>query len=99
MKIRRAPRPRAIDVAEHLAFGPAGDCVVTRLDDGRLRIEHADPRVMISGQLLEEIDYDPAPGVSREGDLLRIEGVNRTVIYRIGEKVSDRYAYYAEWPD
>ncbi len=78
-----------------------GDCTLTKLDDGRIRVDQADPRIWISRQLLEEIKaegYDAA-GVSISGGLLRIEGVNRTVIYRIGEQVPDQYAYYAEFPD
>lgn len=80
----------------------AGDCVLTKLHpSGRLRIDQADQLIMIAAELLEELRRhgEGATGVSLAGDILRIEGVNRTIIYRIGDKVIDRHAYYAEWPD
>jgi hypothetical protein len=91
---------------------------MTRLDDGSLRIDHADPRILISAPLLYEILDGHIPGTSgtvtlseppprhhwdgrgrMEGALLKIGGVNRTVIYRIGEYVPDAHAYISEWPD
>lgn len=77
-----------------------GECIATRLEDGRFRIEQADPRIMITAELLDEWrSGNAAPGVRLEGDLLYLNGVNRKVIYRIGEKVPNQLAYYAEWPD
>lgn len=59
-----------------------------------------DPRIWVSALLLEDMrDGRCGPSFALTGDLLRIEGVNRTVIYRVGEQVSDQYAYYAEFPD
>ena len=86
---------------DHLSAKIAdGDCVVTKLyPSGRLRIDHADPRILISAEVLENIRRNPDPSVSYDSDLLRIEGVNRTVIYRIREKVPSHFAYCAEWPD
>ena len=93
---------------------PRGEVIVTRLPDGSLRIDHADPRVLISAELLAEIFTAPWPGVSIgtdlvredrngtpfwEGALLRIHGVNRTVIYRVLEYVPRVHAYIGEWPD
>jgi hypothetical protein len=99
---------------------PTGDCIMTSLYDdegavGRatgVRIDHADPRVLISAELLAEAFINPAPGVSLgppaedrngtpfwEGAVLKIEGVNRTVIYRIGEYVPRVRGYIGEWPD
>ena len=34
---------------------PRGEFTCTRLADGRIRIDHADPRILISGELLEAI--------------------------------------------
>jgi hypothetical protein len=78
-----------------------GDCILTRhWEDGRLTVDKADPRVMVSGELLSELrDGKGAPEIVIKGDVMRIEAANRTVIYRIGEKVPDMFAYYAEWPD
>jgi hypothetical protein len=32
---------------------PRGECITTRLDDGSIRIDRADPRILISGELFE----------------------------------------------
>ena len=32
-----------------------GECVITSLDDGNIRIERADPRIAISGHLLDSV--------------------------------------------
>jgi len=34
---------------------PHGDCICTRLDDGTIRIDRADPRILISGELLQAV--------------------------------------------
>jgi hypothetical protein len=87
---------------------PRGGCHLTRIDDPidgpRLQIDHADPRVTISAELLGEIEDAQArdmafPGVSLRDGVLRIEAINRTVIYRIGEYLAPIHAYAAEWPD
>lgn len=81
---------------------PVGDCIVTEAIDGSLHIDRADPRVLISAELLDQIkDGRAVAAVTLDGDLFRIAGTNRTVVYRIGEKVPDLNlnAYYAEWPD
>lgn len=91
---------------------PDGDCTVTSLEDGRLRIDHADPRILISAELLEVIRDRPVPGVSlREaprssrsgpigiGSVLRIEALNRTVIYQIVDYAGSVHGYIGQWPD
>jgi len=89
---------------------PDGNCIMTRLADGTIRIDHADPRILISAELLAAVFIKPAPGVTLtpeypggrgygEGAVLKIEGVNRTVIYRIGEYVPRVGGYIGEWPD
>ena len=94
---------------------PRGECILTRLEDGTIRIDQADPRILISAPVLGEAFLAPAPGVSLsttlirqdrgttpfwEGAVLRIEGVNRTVIYRVGAYLFPRIdGYIGEWPD
>ena len=86
-----------------------GECIVTRIDDPlegmQLRIDHADPRVLISPELLEEIAANP-PGspATFDGEVLRIRGTNRTVVYRITGRVlnGDNWrdpCVVGEWPD
>jgi hypothetical protein len=45
---------------------PQGECIITSLPGGGIRVDHADPRVLISGELLESIarfgDSDPSGG-------------------------------------
>jgi len=91
---------------------PRGECIMTRLPGGTVRIDRADPRILISAELLAEAFVHPAPGVSLgpppespngtpfwEGAVLKIEGVNRTVIYRICGYVPRVRGYIGEWPD
>lgn len=93
---------------------PRGECIITRLDDpvhgARLRIDHADPRILISAELLEAAATSPVDGVSldesactrpvnRVGAVLRVEAVNRTIVYRMVEYLPSVRGYIAEWPD
>jgi hypothetical protein len=88
---------------------PQGECIVS-LRDGGLWIEHADPRVMISLELLDEIvrgDCHPQVtirpadefGDTWVGALLRIEAENQTVLYRLAEYVAPQHGWIMEWPD
>jgi hypothetical protein len=91
---------------------PRGDCIMTTLLDADgtqtgIRIDHADPRIIISAELLDAIADNPLPhswlNVARcstyDGAVLRIEAVNRTVVYRITEYIPAVRGYIAEWPD
>lgn len=94
---------------------PRGTFTCTRLEGGIIRIDHADPRILINAELLYKItdELKPPPGVSLRwpspppasgrflynGAVLTIHGVNRTVIYRITEYVPRVHGYIAEWPD
>lgn len=85
---------------------PDGELIIHRVKDS-LWIAHADPRILISAELLDAIaDGDCGPAwldlagcTTYDGGLLKINGTNRTVIYRIGEYVPRVHGYIAEWPD
>ena len=87
-----------------------GECVLTRLDDPiegmQLRIDRADPVVLISPQLLDEMRRNPPDyPATFDGEVVRIRGVNRTVIYRIRDVLEPVFGhlgywnYVGEWPD
>jgi hypothetical protein len=93
---------------------PTGDCICTR-EDHRVRVDQADPRVLIDAEVLATIDsqgpgawpwnasLDHAQSVHHGhgyvGSVLKIHGVNRTVIYRITGYVPSVHGYIGEWPD
>lgn len=66
-----------------------------------LSIERADPVVRASARLVDQIraGTELLPGCGIDGDLLRIEADDRTVVYRIMEQVPDRFCYVLRWPD
>lgn len=64
-----------------------------------LTIEHADPRIVITDELLSEIAAGNSRFCTLRDGVLRIEGTNRTVVYRIGEYRLVPNVHYAEWPD
>ncbi len=97
---------------------PRGDCtIISLLDAGGtqtgVRIDHADPCILISGELLDAIASKPPPHARLDttgctpppyratytGAVLRIEAVNRTVVYRMSEYIPAVHGYIAEWPD
>lgn len=89
---------------------PRGECIVTRLDDGSIRIDQADPRVLISAELLNEIaDGSGRPHAWLDlrvsgmfhlvGAVLHINAVNQQVVYRITEYVPSVHGYIGQWPD
>lgn len=86
---------------------PRGECTVTRLPGDRIRIDQADPRVLISAEVPGAIVDKPTPDAwldlagctTYDGGLLKIHAVNRTVIYRIVSYVSRVRGYIGEWPD
>jgi hypothetical protein len=80
--------------------------------DGHPWIDQADPRVPITTELLDMLAAGecvpeatlalpgiPDPDAPYTGARLRIDALNRTVIYRIGEYLPDLPGYIAEWPD
>lgn len=86
------------------AAGYDGTCVLKHVG-ADLYIEHADPRTLISAELLDEIRAgNHHSAVTLDGDLLKIRGVNRTVIYRLSQRIrlipgSGQIVHLAEWPD
>jgi len=64
-----------------------------------IRVKHADPRILISGPLMDMIRSGHGAGWKIDGDLLRFTAVNGTWVYRLGEYLEDRRAWVAEWPD
>lgn len=89
---------------------PYGECVLTLIHDvvngTQVRVERADPVVRIAPSLLASV---PPPGsgwpTSFDGKVLRIDGVNQKVVYRIRdilEPVPGQFGhwdYIGEWPD
>ncbi len=94
---------------------PDGECICSRLDDGGIRVDRADPRILISPEVLDAIaEGGPWPASLRldtagcmpppyrgthVGAVLHIDGVNQQVVYRITEYVPRIRAYIGEWPD
>lgn len=77
---------------------------------GHLVVDHADPRVIISLRLLDhfvcgraapEVTVRHPDGVtpSWAGAVIRIEAVNRTLLYRLTEYLDWYGGWVAEWPD
>ena len=90
---------------------PRGEFYSTILDDGSLRIDRADPRIVISAEVIEQaasgrlgprftvtmLDYTVPNG--HAGALLKIRAANRNVVYRLTEWVPSIRAYVGEWPE
>lgn len=87
-----------------------GECWITRIDNpGRepsLRIDRADPVIRISPQLLAEVPRPPSDyPATFDGKVLRINGVNQTVVYRVRDVLEPvpgafgHWDYIGEWPD
>lgn len=89
---------------------PRGEVWITRKDNGDVYIDHADPRVLISSELLNHIRAgechpwawldEPHPGALLErGSVLHFAAVNRHLIYRITGYYVPVHAFIGEWPD
>jgi hypothetical protein len=89
---------------------PLGIFACRRNEDGALVIDYADPRLVISAQVVEGIvcgdlpeatlthaDYTRPGG--HAGALLKFRASNRTVIYRLTEWLPSIRAYIGEWPE
>jgi hypothetical protein len=86
-----------------------GQLIVTReYPLGPVRILHADPVILISHELLEELRANPAPGVEVEvvhevehdGEVLRITpATGGPLVYQVGPLLPDLGAHVGMWPD
>jgi hypothetical protein len=60
------------------------------VDSGRLRIDHADPKILITEEVLRQVIDGESPWSSLDGDALRVaDDFGRTVVYRIGQRRSE----------
>ena len=92
---------------------PRGDVIITSLENGGIRIDHADPRVLISADLLASVATAPGPHAALDTSgcrdcfmqddytnaVLKIQDASRQLVYRITEYVPAVHGYIAEWPD
>jgi len=94
-----------------MAVQQAGEFWLTSLGltsegQGQLRVDRADPVVRISPEVLAEMPASGAPATyDPRSRLLRVRGVNRTVVYLIREALEPvpgcpgQWHYIGEWPD
>jgi hypothetical protein len=83
-----------------------GDLVIQRAYPfGPIHVLHADPVILISHELLEQVRTQPAePWVELDtvdgAEVLRITpGLGAPIVYRIGPYLPDLHAHVATWPD
>jgi hypothetical protein len=69
-------------------MGEVGEAICTRLEDGRVRVDRADPYIRISLDLLEGLSNSPHAIFDNEGGSLTIGDIN-PVTYKIGDVVGD----------
>ncbi len=66
----------------------------------RIWIEHADPEIEISDELMDELMAgNLVPEVTFRGEVLRIEAENQTVVYEITGHRFAACTWTARWPD
>jgi hypothetical protein len=81
-----------------------GECQISTAGH-RLVVDRADPEVLIADELMHQIRTGQHhPDIHYDGDLLTIDGVNRKVIYRVGDAMPHPgnptvQAWHASWPD
>jgi hypothetical protein len=87
-------------------WGPAdwrGDCITTyHAEDSTVTVDRADPRILISTELLDAIRQGDMPGavMTMHDDVVTIHAANRTVVYRLRRDVpTPPTLVAAEWPD
>jgi len=85
------------------ALAPKGECHLRNDEYGRIYVDRADPRILISDELVEQWRTRHGlfchPAVTLDGDAATIRAANRTVVYRLTEHVPEWRAWTAEWPD
>lgn len=75
-----------------------GDIVLGH-DGPTVTILSADPRILISAEIMDRIVRVESPIATLRDRILKIEAANRTVIYQVIGYLSECRAYVAEWPD
>ena len=80
-----------------------GELRYTLMGDGRIRIDHADRRIRLSGAIVRTGPlYGPhlrPESFEVTAERLVIGGIDQRVVYRIGEYHAEGDYYDAEWPD
>jgi len=84
-----------------------GDCIVTRhygglTEDDYITIDQADPVVLISSDMVEELRRDAlVPEVELNSDVMTINAANRRAVYRIDFDSFNplTHCYVMRWPD
>lgn len=86
------------ETASFLVIG-YGMLLIDNTEDG-LYIKQADPRVLITCEMLDEFKkgniHENAVFIDR---ILTINGINRKVVYKLGKYNHSLNAYDLEWPD
>lgn len=87
-----------------------GEFRMSRRDEA-MWVDHADPRIMISAELIDmwargelrpEVTLDRLNFTRPNGHVgavIRIDAANRTLVYRLAEYLPSHFGYIAEWPD
>ncbi|MBO4275713.1 hypothetical protein [Microbispora triticiradicis] len=82
-------------VGAHGPWTSAGELTILQEGDGPPVITQADPRIMASAEVLDELRRSDDPRFTFDGEVFRIEAANRTVRYRVTEQVPGMRAYFA----
>ena len=86
---------------------PAGICT-TSWRNGQAWIDQADPRLVISAEIVDTAALGTSPYMSlavtgqtggHVGALLKLHAANRQVVYRLTEWVPSIRGYVGEWPE
>lgn len=90
---------------------PPGECTIISLGDGTIRVDRADPRLLISDVILDLAVSGESGNMSLDctrvllsghgyvGAILHINAVNQHVVYRITDYLPRIRGYIGEWPD
>lgn len=62
----------------------------------RLFIDRADPRVLVSAAAVEAARSGDSAWTSMDGEVLHVKATNRSVAYRLGDYVPERFGYVGE---
>ena len=77
-----------------------GDVIISRRDDGAAIIDRADPKTLITAEMVDAVRAGRCePWARLDGDVLTLEGVNRRVVYRIDFDSYSYDTYRMQWPD